>query len=452
VLINMRNKLLVSLVVLGLIVGAFTMIRPFEVGQNQQNERNNNQINVTHSDSDYGGKEASLIKVNVIKMNETVKNTLNTHPSIITINHNKNDKSHYLNNEVTVKFKTKPSENELARINREIDGKLLKKLDSAYIFRSKSQYVLKLVDYFQNNENVVYAEPNYILLQNQPNDALYRQHQWNLPMIKAEAGWDLTRGDENVVIAVIDTGIELDHPDLSGRITNGYNVLNDNDDPSDNNGHGTHVAGIIASRTNNGEGVAGITWYNRIMPVKVMGTEGYGTSYDVAQGIRWATDHGADVINMSLGNYQDSSVLQEAIQYAYGQDVVLIGASGNDNSDQPSFPAAYPEVMAISAVDDNGNRAQFSNFGDYVDVAAPGVNIASTYLNKQYGVLSGTSMAAPHVTALAALIRSLNPELTNQQVTDIITNSADDLGEPGKDNYYGAGLINIENALNASNQ
>ncbi|MCM3125427.1 MULTISPECIES: S8 family peptidase [unclassified Mesobacillus] len=259
-----------------------------------------------------------------------------------------------------------------------------------------------------------------------------------------------TTGDEHIIIAVIDTGVDLDHPDLSRRLTNGYNVLENNDFPDDDNGHGTHVSGIIASETNNQEGIAGITWYNKIMPIKAMGAEGYGTTFDIAKGIIWAVDHGANVINMSLGNYQPSSLLKEAIDYAYNKNVVMISAAGNENTMQPSYPAAYPEVLSVSAVDNTGRRASFSNYGDYIDVSAPGVQITSTYFNQQYAALSGTSMASPHVAGLAGLLLSANPNLTNREVIDIIKNSAYDLGIPGNDSDFGNGLIDVKNALEAA--
>ncbi|MFE7065179.1 S8 family peptidase [Sutcliffiella sp. NPDC057660] len=237
---------------------------------------------------------------------------------------------------------------------------------------------------------------------------------------------------------------------MSGRLTNGYNVLENNDFPDDDSGHGTHVSGIIASETNNQEGIAGITWYNKIMPIKAMGAEGYGTTFDIAKGIIWAVDHGANVINMSLGNYQPSSLLKEAIDYAYNKNVVMISAAGNENTIQPSYPAAYPEVLSVSAVDNTGRRASFSNYGDYIDVSAPGVQITSTYFNQQYAALSGTSMASPHVAGLAGLLLSANPNLTNREVIDIIKNSAYDLGIPGNDSDFGNGLIDVKNALEAA--
>jgi subtilisin family serine protease len=172
----------------------------------------------------------------------------------------------------------------------------------------------------------------------------------------------------------------------------------------------------------------------------------------VAQGIIWAADHGAKVINMSLGNYADANFLHDAIKYAYDKDVVLIAASGNDNTEKPGYPAAYPEVFAVAAIDSKKSKASFSNYGEYIDVAAPGVSIASTYPKNQYAALSGTSMASPHVTALAALIRSVNPLLKNTEVMDIMRQTATDLGPEGKDNYFGHGQIDVVKALKAAEQ
>lgn len=231
---------------------------------------------------------------------------------------------------------------------------------------------------------------------NIPNDLLFSQYQWNLPVIETNRGWDLSKGSEDVIIAVIDTGVDLQHSDLDGQLVEGYNIVEKDKQPLDDVGHGTHVAGIIGALVNNGEGVAGVSWYNKIMPVKALDGSGSGTTYAVAEGIIWATDHGAKVINMSLGNYADSQFLHDAVKYAYDRDVVLVAASGNDNTERPGYPAAYPEVLAVAATDSNQKRAEYSNYGDYIDVAAPGTNIASTFPGNQYAALSGTSMASPH--------------------------------------------------------
>jgi thermitase len=397
--------------------------------------------------------KSHVMQVNSIAMGETIKGHLRQDPSVFLIKHNQINESHYNKNEVTVKFKQNPTTEVLNSITQEINGSIIRKLDSTVVFRSNTMETTQLISFFKSKENVVFAEPNYLYLQNElaPNDLLYQEHyQWNLPAIRTEVGWDVTRGKEDITIAIVDTGVDLNHPDLKGRITEGYNVIEDNNYPDDDNGHGTHVAGIIASETNNEQGVAGITWYNKIMPVKAMGAEGYGTTFDIAKGIVWAADHGADVINLSLGNYQPSSLMEEAVAYAFDKNIVLIAAAGNDNSKQPSFPASYPEVLAVSAVDFNGNRAPFSNYGDYIDIAAPGVQIPSTYFNQQYAALSGTSMASPHVAGLAGLIRSANPNLSNKEVMNIIKSSAYDLGAKGNDIEFGRGLIDVSGALEAA--
>jgi thermitase len=393
-----------------------------------------------------------MIHVNNVKMGEEIKQQLDTQQEVTLFYHNKKDTSHYYDHEAAVDFLNEPDAQELDLITRDIKGWVVKKhLDSIYIFRSTSMETPEMISYFTGNPNVEYVEPNYILMQNQenqPNDLLYKEnYQWNLPVIGTEDGWSITRGLEDVEIAIVDTGVDLDHPELRNRLVKGYNVLDENDEPEDDNGHGTHVAGIIASETNNREGVAGMTWYNRIMPVKAMGAKGYGTTFDIAKGIVWAVDHGADVINLSLGNYQPSRVLEEAIQYAYSRNVVMVSAAGNDGSNQPTYPSAYPEVLSVAAVDYDGRLASFSNYGEYIDIAAPGVYIPSTYFNNQYAALSGTSMAAPHVAGLAALVKSANPELTNTQIMQIIKRSAIDLGEQGKDNEFGSGLIDVNSAL-----
>jgi thermitase len=395
-----------------------------------------------------------MVSINNVQMGESIKKQLDHQQEISLIYHNKKDTSHYYHHEAAVDFVQEPTAEELDMITRDIKGWVVKHVDSIYIFRSTFMETPQMIDYFNNRTNIEFAEPNFILMQNEvnlPNDLLYQEnYQWNLPVIGTEQGWDITRGNEEVAIAIVDTGVDLDHPDLKNRLVKGYNLLNEGEEPDDDNGHGTHVAGIIASETNNNEGTAGMTWFNKIMPVKAMGAKGYGTTFDIANGIVWAVDHGADVINLSLGNYQPSKVLEEAVKYAYSKNVVMVSAAGNDGSNQPTYPSAYPEVLSVAAVDYEGRRASFSNFGEYIDIAAPGVYIPSTYFNKQYAALSGTSMAAPHVAGLAALIKSANPELSNTQVIDIIKNSAIDLGEQGKDQDFGNGLIDVNSALKAA--
>ncbi|MCS7463450.1 S8 family peptidase [Paenibacillus doosanensis] len=377
--------------------------------------------------------------------------------------------SHYHVNQVVVRFNQEPTQADLAKIDSEIGTSHYRKIGYTYIFESKQMEAKQLMNYFKK-WNVAYAEPHFLYLTNseavdsavnadtarkeaqisdelKPNDTLYQRYQWNLPNIETEQGWTISKGSDQIKVAIVDTGVDINHPDLKDQLISGYNVVNTDAAPLDDVGHGTHVAGVIGAVVNNNIGVAGMSWYNRIMPVKVLDQSGAGSTYSVAQGIIWATDHGAKVINMSLGNYADANFLHDAIKYAYDHDVVLIAASGNDNTETPGYPAAYPEVFAVAATDSNKNKASFSNYGDYVDAAAPGVSIASTYPHNQYAALSGTSMASPHVTALAALIRSVNPDLKNTEVMQIMRETAQDIGPKGKDKYYGHGLIDVVAAL-----
>ncbi|MEK3917453.1 S8 family peptidase [Paenibacillus sp. FSL H7-0331] len=391
----------------------------------------------------------------------------------VKVNHPEQNEgtSHYHVNQVVVRFKTQPSAADLAQIETDIQAsKPYRKLGYTYIFESKQLEAKQLMNYFQK-WNIAYVEPHFLYMTNSavtknpsgspqpaasdytlltPNDSLYQRYQWNLPAIDTELGWAISKGSKDVPVAIVDTGVDLDHPDLKDQLISGYNVVNSEMSPMDDVGHGTHVAGVIGAIVNNRLGVAGMSWYNPIIPVKVLDQSGAGSTYAVAQGIIWATDHGAKVINMSLGNYADANFLHDAIRYAYDHDVVLIAASGNDNTEQPGFPAAYPEVFAVAATDANRNKASFSNYGDYIDVAAPGVNIASTYPHNQYAALSGTSMASPHVTALAALIRSVNPSLTNKEVMQIMRDTASDAGPAGKDKYFGYGIIDVVAAVKSA--
>jgi subtilisin family serine protease len=379
--------------------------------------------------------------------------------------------SHYHTNEVVVRFKREPTETELAKIQSDIRSKSHRKLGYTYVFDSAHMEAKQLMNYFQKWD-VAYVEPHFLYMTNDwkadsamnffdtdtnednsvivPNDVLYSRYQWNLPLVETEKGWTVTKGSQDVIVAVVDTGADLNHPDLQPQLVPGINVVSPDSQPQDDVGHGTHVSGVISALVNNNLGIAGMTWYNRIMPVKVLDQTGAGSTYSVAQGIIWATDHGAKVINMSLGNYADAQFLHDAIKYAFDHDVVLIAASGNDNTERPGFPAAYPEVFAVAATDPFKMKASFSNYGDYIDVTAPGVSIASTYPHNQYAALSGTSMASPHVTALAALIRSVNPLLKNTEVMDIMRQTAQDIGPKGKDKYFGYGLIDVVQALKSA--
>ncbi|TMW73521.1 S8 family peptidase [Alteribacter natronophilus] len=324
--------------------------------------------------------------------------------------------------------------------------------DGEVYFIEPNFKVEKQTTYHQKRSSSALKEkPSVIEPQEQqagePNDELYDPYQWNLEQITASEGWDISSGSEEITIAIIDSGVDPEHPDLEARIADGYNAFEDNGHFYDENGHGTHVAGVAAAVTNNVEGIAGVSWNNPILAVKALDANAEGNAFSIAEAIRWSVDNGARVINLSLGDTNDSQVMRDAVRYAYEQDVVMIAASGNENVATPMYPAAYPEVLTVAALDHEGNRAVFSNFGEHVDVSAPGEHIPSTYVNNEYVAMSGTSMASPHVAGLAGLILSINPDLSNEEVYDIIRNSCDDIGQNGFDAYTGHGVINVANAL-----
>ncbi len=332
------------------------------------------------------------------------------------------------------------------------------------------------------NPDVEYAEPNHRrYLTVTPNDplfseqyALYNYGQEVGPPgspqgtaradIKAREGWEETQGDEVVVIAILDTGIDFDHPDLQNKIySTGYDFANDDPDPTDDYWHGTHVSGIAAADTNNRQGIAGVGWMCTILPIKVFFVpadpmeEPYAESFWIAEGIRYAVDNGAQVINLSLGGEVPSATERNAIQYAFDSDVVVVAASGND-SGAVLYPAAYEEyVLAVAATDFDDLRPGWSNYGPEIDVAAPGVWIISCFpLNLTgpgrlpYAWATGTSMSSPHAAGLAALIKTIKPALTARDIMNVIRYTADDVNSvnyPGRDDFIGYGRINMEKAL-----
>ncbi len=277
-----------------------------------------------------------------------------------------------------------------------------------------------------------------------------------LPRISAPAAWDITTGSASVTVAVVDTGVYAAHPDLRQNMLAGANFVDGTNDASDDEGHGTHTAGIIAAIGNNRRGVAGVCWQCKILPVKALDDRGAGSAVDVSAGIRYAADRGAKVINLSLGGENDSRLLHDSIIYATSRGALVIVAAGNEalSGNPVEYPAAYNEVIAVGATDYNDAHASFSNYGDYLDIAAPGVDIGSTIWfngeSEPYASASGTSEAAPFVGGVAALVWSVNPSLSNQQVRQILLSTADDLGAPGRDAYFGAGRVNAYRAVQAA--
>lgn len=331
---------------------------------------------------------------------------------------------------------------------------------------------------FASRDDVEYAEPNYIAdAYMLPNDQLYPR-QWNFRKIGMESAWDVSMG-AGVVVAVLDTGVAYEDytqgskkyfkaPDLSGvSFVSGYDFVNNDTHPNDDMGHGTHVSGTIAGTLNNTIGVAGIAPLASIMPVKVLNSRGSGTYASVADGIRFAADNGADIINMSLGGTATSETIRAAIQYAHEKGVVIIAASGNGGTGTVGYPAAYDEyVIAVGAVRYDNAKPWYSNWGTSLDIVAPGGDtgvdqdgdgytdgiLQQTFQGSNYGAFqylsqAGTSMAAPHVSGVAALLIAHGNATTSANVRTALQSTAKDLGAVGRDNTFGYGLVNPLAAL-----
>jgi len=260
----------------------------------------------------------------------------------------------------------------------------------------------------------------------EPNDAHWSA-QTGLRVAKFTEAWASTRGSTGVVIAVVDTGVWPAHPDLAGSVLPGYDAVNNDADANDDHGHGTAVAGVIAARTNNGEGIAGVCWVCRILPVKALGSDGYGTTNAVAAGIVWAADRGADVINLSLGAPSTTEALTSAVRYANAKGALVVAAAGNAGLSSPFYPAAEVGVLGVAATDDDDRTYSWSNHGGWVPVAAPGC-LPVTAVGGGYGAECGTSIAAPVVAGLAALVLARNPALPPTAVAEVVRRGAAPIG------------------------
>ena len=351
----------------------------------------------------------------------------------------------------------------------------------------------------RDDPQIEYAEPNYrVRAMAAPNDTGY-PFQWHYPLIDLPAAWDTTTGNSQVIVAVVDTGILSRHPDLTGQWVNGYDFVSnadrardgdgidpDPEDPGDgdstasNSFHGTHVSGTVAAAGNNGIGVAGVAYNARIMPLRALGAGGAGTTYDVDQAVRFAAglanDSGtlparpADIINLSLGGAPFSQSSQALYRQVRAAGVVMVASAGNEASSRPSYPAAYDGVISVAAVDAQRQRANYSNTGSSIDLAAPGGD-SGVDLNGDgypdgvlstggvgtggsfgYTFLSGTTMASPHVAGVIALMKSVNAELSPADIDALILRGdiSDDLGTPARDDQYGHGLVNAQQAVLAA--
>ncbi|WP_139364827.1 S8 family serine peptidase [Sutcliffiella halmapala] len=276
------------------------------------------------------------------------------------------------------------------------------------------------------------------------NDPYYNDYQSiDFDRVDANKAWNLFKPKKRPVVAVLDSGVHIEHPDLKNQIVKPYNVLQNNNKPVDDVGHGTHVAGIVGAQTNNQIGIASLSKGVSIMPVKVGDANRLWAS-DIAKGIKYAVDNGADIINLSLGGAYNSYV-EEMVQYAYDKNVLVVAAAGNNGSSSYMYPAAYPTVLSVGAIDGwTDYPAHFSNFGTWVSVTAPGVDILSTYGKDRYEYMDGTSMASPMVASLAGLLKNHAPELNGNQLRYITEVSA----EPNPFDY-GWEVISLNGRINA---
>ena len=345
---------------------------------------------------------------------------------------------------------------------------------------------------------VEYAEPNYLRYALAIPDDPYFGDQWHYTTINLPQAWDVTTGSDDVIVGVLDTGLRQSHLDLAGRYLPGYDFVSDDSNSGDGDGidpdpedpgdddlsfHGTHVSGTVGAATDNDIGVAGVTWATGIMPLRVLGLDG-GTSADISQAILFASclsnasgtvpPQKADIINLSLGGYGSSQTVQEAVTQARAQGVIIVASAGNDDSQNPMYPASYTGVVSVSAVDLSLEKASYSNYGEFVDVAAPGGDmgedlnddgypdgVLSTWVyegGNTYGFMDGTSMACPHAAGVFALMKAVYPDLTPADVDQLLAGTHPlttrpitwDLGDAGRDDYFGHGLINASAAVMAA--
>lgn len=333
------------------------------------------------------------------------------------------------------------------RLNSEFSTK-----DNVYIVKGDKN-LLQALRKSEIGKKTETIEPNYeYKALEAPNDPDYVK-QWNLRSINVESAWEETKG-AGMTVAVIDTGVTV-VPDLEQtKFVKGYDFVNDKEEATDDNGHGTHVAGTIAQSTNNNYGVAGVAYEASIMPLKVLSGYGGGTVADIAEAIRFAADNGADVINLSLGGAGESQVLEEAVNYAYNKGVVVVAAAGNENHNSASYPARYPHVISVAATGPSGEKAPYSNFGAGVDISAPGGSENGQILQEtidpetgasMFAGFQGTSMASPHVAAVAALVKASGVE-TPDEIREVLIQSVRKVQEDPL-NHFGAGHLDAAGAV-----
>jgi subtilisin family serine protease len=341
-------------------------------------------------------------------------------------------------------------ENQLQQLQSELQNQLEMFNNIKFIENPQNVGIIQPIDKtpVQGNFNI---PGNNTSTDNALNDPGYKS-EWDIFNTESNKAWSLVKQKREIKVAVLDTGVDYTHPDLKNRVlTNlGYNFVDNNSDTMDDNGHGTHVSGIIAAEADNNQGVAGIdgTLDVKIIPVKVLDANGEGDSNIIAKGIRYAVDKGADIINLSFGSPQKSADIEDAIQYAKSKGVFVVAAAGNDNADcDNSSPAGDSGVYTVAAVNQMDKKAYFSDYGNSVQIAAPGVGILSTVPGGQYEAWSGTSMAAPVVSGIAAMVKAEDPSLTPDQIATVLDETAKKINTNGKNVKIGYGLVDAYKAI-----
>lgn len=359
--------------------------------------------------------------------------------------------------ELLVTYKQNSPKNERAATVRQVGAKTEKSLPriEAQLLsfpeikndrsrENREQALEKRKNALEKKSSVKAVDYNYLRKPSlTPNDPYFRgAPQYGLMKPNFPKAWDRVRG-KTIRIAIVDTGIATAHPDFNGRIAVQKDFVNNDSIAEDDTGHGSHVAGTAGANTGNKTGVASGAFASSLIVAKALDAGG-GFDSDIADAIIWSTYNGSHVINLSLGGPGDSQTLQNAINFARGKDNVVVAAAGNDSSNVKSYPAAYDNVIAVAATNRNDRPASFSNYGDWIELSAPGVNIVST-VPGGYAYYSGTSMASPHVAALAALLR--NQGLNSSEIRYWLRRTAVDFGPRGKDVYHGYGRIDAEKAI-----
>jgi thermitase len=360
----------------------------------------------------------------------------------------------YAAGELLVTYEPEASSDRREATNREADAETEKRfpqIDARLLVfpeikneqsrENREQALERKIQALERNPAVASAGYNYIVEPGfVPNDPRVGD-QYALDRIRAFRAWEYSRGGE-VDIAVVDSGVDQNHPDI-GKISGQIDFVENDSIADDDSGHGTHVAGIAGALTGNGTGIAGACPSCRLLIAKVLPADGVGTLEDVIDGIIWSADNGAEVINLSLGHYGTSTAEEDAVNYAWNKGAVVAGAAGNDSTNQRFYPAAYTNAIAVSATNQDDRLASFSNYGGWIDLAAPGVGVLST-VPDDYGYVSGTSMATPHVSALAGLISAQG--YSASQIRNRMETTAADLGPNGKDVGFGYGRIDAYRA------